>query len=293
MTTILLTGCEGQVGWELQRTLSTLGHLIACDRHKLDLSKTAQAIQLIREIRPAFIVNPAAFTSVDLAESQSETTMDINGVLPGILAEEAKKLGAVFVYYSTDYIFDGASRVPYKEDAAPNPLNVYGKSKLLGETNIQAVGGKYFIFRTSWVYGRRGKNFLNRMLSIAKEKNEIRVVSDQIGAPTWCRSIAEATSQILVEFIQGSENSDSRWGVYHLTSSGQISWHGFAEAIFYGYAKKMGISIPVLRPISTSEYVTAAQRPLYSVLSNDKLAQIFGLRMPDWEKALELCLNEY
>jgi len=291
MTTILLTGSEGQVGWELQRCLSTLGSVIACDRHKLDLTKPEQAVKLIRETRPTIIVNPAAFTSVDLAESKQDLAMKINGEMPGILAEEAKRLDSIFLYYSTDYIFDGSSKIPYTETDRPNPINVYGKSKLLGETNVQAVGGKHLIVRTSWVYGRRGKNFLNRVLSIAKEKNELKVVVDQIGAPTWSRLIAEATSQILTHFIPGNDKSDSRWGIYNLTSMGQTNWYKFAEAIFHGYAKRMNMPIPSLKPISSSEYVTEAKRPLYSVLSNEKLFHTFGLRMPDWEKGLELCLE--
>ena len=196
---ILVTGANGQVGWELQRTLQTLGDVVACDRGTLDLSDPDSIRGKVREIRPDVIVNAGAYTAVDRAESEPELAMAVNGVAPGVLAEEAKQLGALLLHYSTDYVFDGTKAEPYLESDAPNPVSVYGSSKLAGEKAVEAVGGAYLIFRTSWVYGGRGKNFLLTMLRLAGEREELRVVDDQFGAPTWCRTIAEATAQVVAK----------------------------------------------------------------------------------------------
>lgn len=194
---ILLTGSNGQVGWELQRTLATLGEVIALDRHGMDLVSPDSIRRTIREIKPSLIVNAAAYTAVDKAEFEPELAMAINGIVPGILAEEAKRLGDAVIHYSTDYVFDGSKNTPYTEEGAPNPLNVYGKTKLAGEQAIQAVGTPHLIFRTSWVYGARGKNFLLTILRLVRERDEIKVVNDQIGVPTWSRVIAQSTAHIL------------------------------------------------------------------------------------------------
>ena len=310
---ILLTGKNGQVGWELQRTLATLGKIIPVDRNQLDLSNPDSIRTVIREAKPDLIVNAAAYTAVDKAESEPELAMAINGIAPGIMAEEAKRLNAAIIHYSTDYVFDGAKTSPYVEDDAPNPINVYGKTKLAGEQAIQAAEVPYLILRTSWVYGARGKNFLLTILRLAKERDELKIVDDQIGAPTWSRMIAEATGQILAqcfspliddlsgpsghrkpEFHKSRVTAFSRLtdvsGVYHLTSGGQTSWYGFAKAILECAPPLM--PHPSLKPIPTSEYPLPAVRPKNSAISNDRLLQTFGIALPDWNYALRLCLDE-
>lgn len=290
--TILITGSQGQVGWELERSLSTLGKIVACDRYAFDLSNPKQMIKVIREMRPSIIVNAAAYTAVDNAELEPSLAMQVNGEAPGILAEEAKRLNAILVHFSTDYVFDGTSTIPYTETDIPNPINSYGKSKYTGEINVQAVGGDYLIFRTSWVYGNRRKNFLSTMLKLFKEQDEIKIVADQIGAPTWCRLIAEATAQILARYVKNKEESETLWGIYHLSSKGKTSWYGFAESIALWHAQQL---YGKLTPISSNEYLrehlSTAKRPENSVLSNEKLHQTFGICMPEWEYGLELCLR--
>ncbi|MHB0984014.1 MAG: dTDP-4-dehydrorhamnose reductase [Sulfuricella sp.] len=297
MKKILLAGKNGQVGWELQRTLATLGDVVAVDRQGMDLASPDSIRNAIRTIRPDLIVNAAAYTAVDKAESEPELAMAINGIAPGIMAEEAKRLGAAMVHYSTDYVFDGTKTSPYTEEDAPNPLSVYGKTKLAGEQAIQAAGIPHLILRTSWVYGLRGRNFLLTILRMAKERDELKIVNDQIGAPTWCRVIAEATAQILAQHKVGlSEIS----GLYHLTASGQTSWHGFAKAILESMASQGGNSLPItdhtlpkVTPIATSEYPFPALRPKNSLMSTEKILQIFGLVLPDWRDTLEICLENY
>lgn len=284
MKKILVTGKNGQVGWELQRTLSVLGHVVAIDCDEVDFSSPDSLRTVVRQIKPDLIVNAAAYTAVDKAESEPQISMAVNGIAPGILAEEAKRLGAILVHYSTDYIFDGTSTTPYREDDAPKPLSVYGHTKLAGDRAIQAVGGSYLILRTSWVYGTRGNNFLHTMLKLANTKPQLRVVNDQIGAPTWSRLIALSTAQMLA---QSMTTHNAPWGIYNLTSAGHISWHGFAQAIF----KQRDLSIEVIG-IPTSEYPTPAKRPAFSVLSNQKLQKTFGLTMPSWDAALALCMQD-
>ena len=287
--TILVTGVNGQVGYELARTLQGLGNVVAVDRSRLDLSNLDQVRAVVRDVRPALIVNPAAYTAVDKAEEEHELAMRINGEAPGVLAEEAKKLGAVLIHYSTDYVFDGSKNAPYVEDDSTNPQNVYGKSKLAGEQAIAASGCEHLILRTSWVYGARGKNFLLTMLKLGKERPELRVVADQTGAPTWSNTIATSTSHIIAQGI--AANNASWWrersGVYHLTAAGETSWHGFAQAIFDA---AMGEKGPRVVPIGTSDYPVPAKRPANSRLSHRKLAETFGLSMPDWRDALRLCM---
>jgi dTDP-4-dehydrorhamnose reductase len=293
MTRILLTGKNGQVGWELQRTLATLGEVIALDRHGLDLANPDSIRRVVRERKPNLIVNAAAYTAVDKAEEESDLAMAINGMAPGILAEEAKELGAAVIHYSTDYVFDGNKNGPYIEDDAPNPLNVYGKTKLAGEQAIQAVGAPHLIFRTSWVYGMRGKNFLLTILRLAKERDELRIVNDQIGAPTWSRMIAEATAQVMAQISlpQGQGWAEGVSGVYHLTATGQTSWFEFAKAIL-NFIPGSATHAPRLIPITTQEYPTPAKRPKNSVLSSTRLRQKFGLEFPGWETGLRLSVEE-
>lgn len=286
---ILLTGKSGQVGWELQRTLAPLGEVIAVNRQALDLANPDAIRALIRQVKPALIVNPAAHTAVDKAESEPELAMAVNGIAPGIMAEEAKKLGAAMVHYSTDYVFDGGKATPYTEVDAAHPINVYGRTKLAGEQAIEAAGIPYLIFRTSWVYGTRGRNFLHTILRLAQERDELKIVDDQVGAPTSSRMIAEATAQILAQ-IRGNLGGAS--GLYHLTAAGQTSWYGFAAAILGSRARATGVVGSRLTPIPTSDYPLPAPRPMYSVMANDKLQRAFGVAIPAWQDGLNLCMEE-
>jgi dTDP-4-dehydrorhamnose reductase len=288
---ILLTGCRGQVGWELARSLSTLGEVIALDSDGLDLTDVDAIRRTVAEIKPRIIVNPAAHTAVDKAESESDLAYAINATAPGILAEEAEKLGALLVHYSTDYVFDGSGETPWQEDAGKGPLNVYGISKLAGEQAIQANCQRHLIFRTSWVYGSRGANFLLTMRRLMRERPELKIVADQIGAPTWCRSLADATAQILAQVGAANRGADKPqpWGVYHMTNAGETSWHGFAQAILDFDAAETAAR---LLPIPSSDYPTPACRPLNSRLNNDKLDRVFGIRLPDWREALRLCMDK-
>lgn len=291
MKKILITGKDGQVGWELQRSLATAGKVWAYDRKSLDLQQPDEIVKVIREIKPDLIFNAAAYTAVDKAEADFDAACAINSKAPGILAEEAKKIGATIVHYSTDYVFDGSSRKPYVEKDLTSPLNAYGKTKLEGELAIKAVGGKHLILRTSWVYGTRGKNFLLTMLRLGKEKELLKIVSDQVGAPTWSRLIANMTSNMIHKASALQDQKDV-WGTYHLTSSGQTTWFDFAAEIFNIHkATVEGFSIPKLQPIATSEYPLPASRPQYSVLSNEKLIHTFQLKMPDWKDGLHLCMD--
>lgn len=290
--TILLTGKNGQVGWELQRTLAPLGKVIALDAEDLDLADAEAIRRKVREIRPHIIVNPAAYTAVDKAESEPQLAMAINGIAPGVFAEEARALDALLVHYSTDYVFDGSKEGAYVEDDTTNPLGIYGSTKLAGEQAVRAAGCRHLILRTSWVYGARGKNFLLTMLKLAKERSELRIVDDQVGAPTWSRTLGEITAQILAQLHQpGSEAgaNDTRYGTYHLTSIGAVSWHGFTAEIL----RQANVQpAPVLHPIPTKDYPTPAARPANSRLSNDKLLRTFGLSGGDWRDNLGLCLQE-
>lgn len=296
MIKILLTGKNGQVGWELQRTLAPLGEIVAVAREELDLADPDAIRRTIREIRPDLIVNAAAYTAVDKAESEPDLAMAVNGLAPGIMAEEAKRLNAAMVHYSTDFVFDGAKSGPYSEEDTPNPLNVYGRTKLAGERAIQAVGAPYLILRTSWVYAARGKNFLLTMLRLARERSELKIVDDQIGAPTWSRMLAEVTSQILAQHLspvyrQPASMADVS-GVYHVVPEGSTSWYGFARKIFEETSREASFVLPKLIPIQATDYPLPAVRPRNSMMSNVKLGQTFGLSFPSWEKSLVLCLRE-
>jgi dTDP-4-dehydrorhamnose reductase len=289
--TILVTGVNGQVGFELARSLQGLGHVVAVDRSVLDLSNADQIRSVVREVRPALIVNPAAYTAVDKAESESELAMRINAEAPGILAEEAKKLGAALIHYSTDYVFNGEKQGAYLEDDQTDPQNEYGRTKLLGEQAIAATGVDHLIFRTSWVYGNRGKNFLLTMLRLGTERPELKVVADQFGAPTWSNTIATLTAHVVAQAC-AADDPAAWWhghsGVYNLTASDSTSWHGFASAIF----ELAGLETrPNVLPIPASDYPVPAKRPSNSRMANEKLAQAFGLRAPHWKDALRLCLE--
>ncbi len=254
----------------------------------MDLSQPDSICAVIREVQPHLIVNAAAYTAVDKAETESELAMAVNGIAPGVVAEEAKRCGASVVHYSTDYVFDGEQQVPYTETDLPNPQGVYGKTKLAGEVAIATVKIPYLILRTSWVYGLRGKNFLLTMLRLAQEREELKVVEDQIGAPTWSRTIAETTSQIL----ESSNLQILDPGIYHLTSTGQTSWYGFAKAIFELTQTTVERKLKTLVPISSDQYPSSVKRPHYSSLNVQKVSQTFDVTLSDWETALKIALGE-
>ena len=291
---ILLTGATGQVGWELARTLMPLGDVIAVDRSQADLADLTALRAAIQQHKPDVIVNPAAYTAVDKAETETALAYLINAEAPGVLAEEAAKTGALLVHYSTDYVFDGTKASPYTEADSTNPINVYGQSKLAGEQAIQSVAGDYLILRTSWVYASRGNNFLKTILRLAAEREELKIVADQIGSPTWARLIAETTAHVVRQALRERQSGSFNSDVYHLTSSGETSWHGFAQKIVELVREqgKLELKNRKISPIPTSDYPLPAKRPANSRLSNDSLEQQFGLVMPSWDNALRLCMQE-
>jgi dTDP-4-dehydrorhamnose reductase len=289
MTRLLLIGKIGQVGYELRRTLAPLAQVTAVDFPEIDLTNGDSIRKWVRDTKPAVIINAAAYTTVDKAESESELAMKINGIAPGILADEAKKLGALLVHYSTDYIFDGTKTNPYVETDAPNPLGSYGRSKLAGDQAVITAGGKHLIFRLCWVYGARGQNFMLTMTRLAREREKLRVVNDQIGCPTWSRMIAETTTLALRQALAASDPA-AYTGVYHLASSGTTSWHGFAQAII-NLMPADGKKCTQVEPITSAEYQTPTKRPAYSVLGCDKLERTFGLRLPNWHDSLKHVLE--
>ena len=280
---ILLTGRNGQVGWELERKLAPLGEVIATDRATLDLADPDAIRRVVRETKPDVIVNAAAYTAVDKAESEQELAMRINGFAPGVLAEEAKRLGALLLHYSTDYVFDGEKTTPYVEDDPPNPLNVYGRTKLEGERAIQASECRHLILRTSWVYGARGKNFLLTILRLAGERQELRVIDDQVGAPTTSGMIAAATAVLLPGVMKDAQAQS----LYHISASGATSWYGFAREILM----RTGLRNRVI-PISSRQYSAAARRPRKSVLDNGLIIARLGIRLATWMDGLQSTLEE-
>lgn len=292
---ILITGALGQVGHELQRTLAPLGLLTAVDVADLDVTNTDAVCGLLRALRPHVLVNPAAFTAVDRAETEEPLAMAVNGTAPGVMAEEMARLGGLMVHYSTDYVFGGAGQGAWREDAPANPLSAYGRSKLAGEQAVRAAGGAHVILRTSWVYGRHGANFMRTILRLAQQRDELRVVADQFGAPTWSRTVAAGTAQVIRHAWLDPEKraGAAQWsGVYHLTNGGVTTWHGFAQAIVE-LAPELATRRQVrVLPISTGEYPLPARRPANSVLDNTRIEQVFGVRQVPWEDDLKRCLAE-
>ncbi|AYF89594.1 MULTISPECIES: dTDP-4-dehydrorhamnose reductase [unclassified Pseudomonas] len=284
---ILVNGSSGQVARELKRVLAGKAEVTALGRDQLDLADPEQIRQRVRGEAPDLLINAAAHTAVDLAESEPEAAFALNATAPRVLAEEAAALGIPLFHYSTDYVFNGSGTAAYTEADAPHPLGVYGQSKLAGEQAIQAVGGQYLILRTSWVYSLHGRNFLLTMQRLLQEREELRVVDDQVGAPTWAGSIAQATSQLIDKWQAGNRN----WGIYHLTNQGETSWFGFASAIA-DQLKAAGKPCARLVPIPSSEYPTPAKRPLNSRLDGRKLAQDWQVSLPDWRTALAECLRQ-
>ncbi len=300
---ILLIGANGQLGWELLLALQPLGRVQLGGRaghppflqytaHHVDLRHPDTITRTLRTVRPRIVVNAAAYTKVDLAEEEQALAAAINGVAPGVMAEEARRIGAVLIHYSTDYVFDGNSPIPYRENDPAKPLNVYGRTKLEGEQAVQAADGAHLILRTSWIYGKGGTNFLKTMLRLAVERDELPVVDDQVGAPTWSRIIAAATVQLLgmgwVHEVDPYSWFKDVSGIYHMTSSGRTTWFGFAREIL---AKLDGEAAQrcILRPIPTAQYPTAAARPRLSLLSNEKLKATFHMALPEWKRAFDLC----
>jgi dTDP-4-dehydrorhamnose reductase len=286
---ILLTGRNGQVGWELARALLPLGHIHACGHAELDLADAAALRRRLDEVRPDAIVNAAAYTAVDRAESEPQRAEAVNAAAPAVLARWAAAHGALLVHYSTDYVFDGTKAAPYVEGDPPNPLGAYGRSKLAGEAAIRAAGCDHLVFRTSWVYAARGANFLRTILRLAAEREELRVVDDQTGAPTWARLIAEASAHALRQGLQERRSGTFESGLFHLCAGGETSWHGFARAIVEG---RQGLRVKTVTPIATVDYPTPARRPANSRLDTGAFRARFGLALPDWRDCLQLCLEE-
>lgn len=291
-TKILVFGRVGQVGWELRHKLACLGQVTAVDYPEIDFTKPDSIREAVRAARPAVIVNAAAYTAVDKAEAEPALAYAINAAAPGVLAEEAKRLGSILVHYSTDYVFDGTKHGAYLETDLPNPVNVYGKTKLAGDEAIQSVGGDYLILRTSWVYGARGSNFLLTMLRLARERAELRIVDDQTGAPTSSECIAQATADLLAQLLAPKCGElQGRSGIYNLTNAGETTWFGFAKAFLSKPQEAAGAITPSLVPITTAEFPRPAKRPANSCLSCRRVEETFGVRMPHWEDALALVLE--
>ncbi len=287
MKKVLLIGAKGQVGQELQVTLPQLGEVISIGREELDLTNSEKISQLIREIHPDYLVNAAAYTAVDKAETEPDLAYSINSIAPKIMAESAEKIKTKFLHISTDYVFDGRKNTPYLETDLTNPLGVYGQSKLRGEEEIKTVNSQAIILRTAWVYGSYGKsNFVKTMLRLGKEREELKVVVDQVGSPTWAKDIATAITHLLI-------NVDNPPGIYNFTNSGVASWFDLTKAIFEE-AKISGIPLKIQRviPITTAEYPTPAVRPAYSVLSSQKISQQLDYIPPYWRDSLKAMLNQ-
>jgi dTDP-4-dehydrorhamnose reductase len=291
VTTILLPGKTGQVGWELQRALAPHGRVVALDRTQMDLNNSDSIRNVIRNIKPGIIVNAAGYTTVDKAEAEPELAMQINAIAPGVMAEEAKRINALLVHYSTDYVFDGTQAEPYVEEDEPNPLNVYGKSKLEGERAITASGCAHLILRSSWIYSARGTNFVLTMLRLARARKELAVVDDQIGSPSWARVLADTTADVLGKVKHPEKES----GIYHLSATKSTSRYCFAKKIIEmaqqlsdvksGWAKVL--------PTKTESYPLPAKRPLNAATSKEKMKRVFGIEMADWETELRHFMKDF
>jgi dTDP-4-dehydrorhamnose reductase len=291
--TILLLGCNGQLGFELQKSLAPFGGVVARDYPDIDFLAPENLRQIVREIRPNIVVNAAAYTAVDKAESEEAKAQTINAISPGVLAEEANRIGAIFVHYSTDYVFDGTKRDPYVEADPTNPLSVYGRTKRDGELAASSCC-KHLIFRTSWVVGAHGANFVKTMLRLAAERDFIRVVADQFGAPTTADLLACTTARILAE-MSSAATTDERWGLYHLVAAGETSWNGLARRIMARAALQsvpLKVTPDAVMEITTAEYPTPARRPTNSRLDTTKLRSTFGLALPDWTEGIDNVLNQ-
>ena len=279
--TILLTGARGQLGRELAAALRDVGDVVACDHAMLDLADPDRIVDVVRAVAPRTIVNAGAYTAVDRAEQERDAAFAINGRAPGILAAEARRANAIFVHYSTDYVFDGEATTPYDEASSPRPVNVYGASKLEGERAIAASGAAAITLRTSWIYARHGQNFFTTMQKLAASRSEVRVVADQIGVPNWARALARATARLIRDAGPGLAE---RAGLYHLSAAGSTTWYAFASALLQDQRVRV-------TPIATSDYPTAARRPAYGVLDASHFARTFGFAIPDWQTLLHECMQ--
>jgi dTDP-4-dehydrorhamnose reductase len=290
LPTILLFGKVGQVGWELRRTLAPMSRLVCVDYPEVDFTQPDSIRRWIADAAPDIVVNAAAYTAVDKAETEAALAAKINAEAPGVMAEETARRGALLVHYSTDYVYEGTKTTPYVEDDPPNPQGAYARTKLAGDRAIQAAGGAHLIFRLCWVYGARGSNFLLTMMRLARERETLRVVADQIGCPTWSRLIAETTALALRQ-VRSPADARGLSGIYHLCASGQTSWHGFAQAII-DLMPADEKKCRTVQAITTAEYPTPTKRPAYSVMSCAKLERTFGLRLPDWHESLRQVLEK-
>jgi dTDP-4-dehydrorhamnose reductase len=288
---LLVIGANGQIGWELTRSLTPLGEVIALDREGCDLARPDALPAIVRDAHPDVVVNAAGYTAVDRAEAEEATATLVNATAPGVIAQETRRIGALMVHFSTDYVFDGIKAEPYVEDDPPAPLNAYGRSKLAGERAIRDAGGDHLILRTSWIFAARGQNFLRTVLRLARERDELRIVADQVGAPTWARHIAEATVQVIDRAQRSRRDGRFSPDVLHMTAAGATSWHGFAQAIVE-QACACAPSRPAVRAIATEEFPTPARRPKNSRLCCDRLRERFGVALPHWTAALTLCLAD-
>lgn len=293
--TLLVTGSNGQVGFELRRSLAPLGNVIALDRAACDLSRPDTLRQLIRQYRPDVIVNPAAYTAVDKAETDADAAFAVNGAAAGVLAEEAKALGSLLVHYSTDYVFDGRKAGPYVELDAVDPQSIYGKSKLAGEQAIAASGATALVLRTCWVAGAHGGNFAKTMLKLGRERDSLRVIADQFGAPTTAALIADVTAQIIARHWLAGDRAAFPAGIYHLAAGGETTWHAYATEVLR-YAASKGVALKAdpesIVPIPASEYPLPAPRPANSRLDTSKLRETFDIHLPDWQQGIHFLLDQ-
>lgn len=291
---ILLTGSNGQVGFELLRALAPLGEVVAVDLADCDLSSPDAIRRLVAEVEPQVIINPAAYTAVDKAEAEPALAQAINGTAPGVFGEEAARLGVLVIHFSTDYVFDGSMPGAYLETDGPNPQSVYGKTKLAGEQALQASGADYLIFRTSWVFGAHGANFAKTMLRLAGERDGLKIVADQFGAPTSAALLADVTAQVLGRY-QREGRVGFPFGLYHLVAGGCTTWHEYAQAVVraaQAAGKPLKLTADEILPIATADYPLPAPRPSNSRLDTSRLRQTFGLELPDWQRGLDHVLQQ-
>jgi dTDP-4-dehydrorhamnose reductase len=289
---IVLFGKNGQLGWEFERSLPLMGDVIALDRQELDICDLHEVQKTLGEIKPDLIVNASAYTDVDRAEKEPELAMKINALAPGVMAEVSRTLGAVLIHFSTDYVFDGRGNTPYTESETTNPLNVYGKSKWMGEEHIQQASDAYLILRTSWVYSLRGNSFVNKVLGWARKNSTLRIVDDQVSSPTWARMLAEITSLLLARHQANLyDRIHEQCGIYHVAGSGYTSRYAWAKEILANDPRRSEQTVQVLEPGRSEEFPTPAARPLFSALDCTRFENTFGLRLPPWSSTLKLAMT--
>lgn len=289
---IILIGKNGQLGWEFQHILQSLGEVVSFGREELNVLDHHNVQKILMELRPNLIINASAYTEVDLAETEIELATNINAIAPGVMAETAQKINAAFIHYSTDYVFDGNTHTPYTENDRTNPINVYGKSKLMGEENIKQVGDAFLILRTSWVYSLRGNNFVNKVLGWSRKSKTLKIVSDQIGSPTWARMLAETTNRVIANNkINLLDNLRANRGVYHLVSSGYTSRYEWAKRILANDPKRTEQLVQTIEPVRSDNFPTSALRPLFTALDCTKFEETFGICLPGWDESLQQALT--